>query len=389
MLTNRLVFILALNFANGIMVLKSQSPLLESAFAEIINSSLSKLDTFTMCARFFPYQFQNTFRQKQAIISTNQDSALFGSITTSGDCNKTDFEGCSKFYKQKIGDKWKYGGAFGYTDGVNSKLSWEKFFGKLKIQMWYGICIIIDTTLNTYDLFIENEKFSLEHSFGKSSFNPNIRLFNVPGADHKPFYGEITDLNVWSTKLSKINIQQFISCENQGSGDFLSWTSAHFNLNGLDTNERNISNVCRKQHKEPIQVYTNPVKSTEEHLKFCNSIGSLVASAKNEEEMKSMAQIFFKTDMKIRWQPEYFFLGYIFDVNAFVDINDKNITINWESHKNYTPVGENPKCMLSNGSVILGDSCDYAINPMCKAKENLIDFQMRGVCLDSGGKHSL
>ena len=391
MIYQQLILIVTISFKLiiGIMVLRTQSPLLETAFAEIMNSSLHNLHRFTICARFFPYQFQDTFKHHQGIISTlsttyEDDSVLFGSITT-GNCNKTGFGGCMEYYKKEIGDKWKYGRAFGWTRGQNSKSSWDRYLGFLKPLQWYGTCIAIDLTEKTYDLFIENETYSFENSFGKLNFDANILLFNVLGKEKMPFYGEITDLNVWTKEQSRIEINKFMSCEKQSSGDFLSWKSVDLNLNGVDKVEKNFFDVCRQNYREPIVVYANLAKTQEENIKFCKNIGSSVATAKNEEELKKMNDIFSKTDRNIRTVAGYFFLGFIFDVNSFVDINNKSITTNWDQHKNYSSVGKNPTCLVSEaGTVIYGDNCDFATNPMCKAKESLTDFQLRGVCLDSG-----
>ena len=298
---------------------------------------------------------------------------LFGSTTT-GNCT---FEGCLEYIKKAVGDKWKYGRAFGWSCGRNAKSTWERYSGYLKPKQWYGICTVIDVSVNTFDLFIENEIYNFENSFDKSSFEENIQLFNKQGEEKNPFYGEITDLNVWSKIRSRSEINQFISCDKQGSGDFLSWKSVHLKLNGLDKIERPFSDVCRKDIEEPNVVYTNLVNSQEEHLRFCKSIGSLVATAKNEEQLENLL------DTRIS-SIDHVFLGFIFDADALVDINNHSITTNWDSHKNYTPVGENPSCLVSDGSLIFGDSCNFALKPICKAKESFTDFQLRGVCLDSG-----
>ena len=105
-----MLFVFSLKQSRGIKVLRSQSPLLDTAFAEIVNSSLDGLDKFTICARFFPYQFQDSFNDRQAIISTNEKTVLLGSRTT-GKCS---FQGCEDYYKDVIGDKWKYGKAYIY-----------------------------------------------------------------------------------------------------------------------------------------------------------------------------------------------------------------------------------------------------------------------------------
>ena len=164
------------------MVLRTQTPLLETAFAEIMNSSLHDLHRFTICARFFPYQFQDTFKHHQGIISTlsttyEEDSVLFGSTTT-GNCS---FGGCIEYYRKEINEKWKYGRAFGWTRGRNSKSSWDRYLGYLKPRQWHAICIAIDLTEKTYDLLIENETYSFGNSFDKLSFDANILLFNVLG----------------------------------------------------------------------------------------------------------------------------------------------------------------------------------------------------------------
>ena len=358
------------------MVLRTQSPLSERVFAEIVNSSLSNLDRFTICARFFPYQFQDTFKHHQEIISTDQETILFGSTTT----GKCDWQGCTEYYKKHLGDKWKYGRAFGWTRGV----SLHKYLGPLKPRQWYGICLVIDLMIDTYDLYIENETYSFKNIFNKSSFDANIFLFNLRGEEKNPFHGEITDLNVWTNGQSNDKIIQFMSCEEQRSGDFLSWENVYLNISGVEKVEQSFLDFCRKDKEEPNVVYANLAKTQVEHLQFCKNIGSFVATAKNEEELKNMIDLFSKTDSRIRSVSEYFFLGFIFDIDSFVDINNKSITTNLTLHKDYIP-GEEPKCLIvENQKIIRGDSCNFAMNPICKAKDSLTDFQLRGACEDSG-----
>lgn len=67
-----------LKYINGIAVLRSRKPLQSTNFAEINDSSLNGLDRFTICARFFPYQFQDSFHYMQDIISTgSKETTLF------------------------------------------------------------------------------------------------------------------------------------------------------------------------------------------------------------------------------------------------------------------------------------------------------------------------
>ena len=203
-------FVLIFKQSNGIMILQSQSPLLNTAFAEIGNSSLEGLDRFTICARFFPYQFQDSFSNRQGIITTDEKTVLLGSTTT-GKCN---FQGCREYFKNALGDKWKYGRAFSWTLGNNSHSSFDRFMSPLKPQQWYGMCIVIDLTINAYNLHIENETVSYSNHFDKWSFKENITLFNMRvGGERRPFYGQITDVNVWGNDLTEIEIKNFISCE--------------------------------------------------------------------------------------------------------------------------------------------------------------------------------
>ena len=63
--------------------------------------------------------------------------------------------------------------------------------------------------------------------------------------------------------------------------------------------EQNFLDVCRKDNEETNVVYANLANSQDEHLKFCNNIGSSVATAKNEEELKNMIDLVSKTDSRI------------------------------------------------------------------------------------------
>ena len=370
-------FVFSLKQSNGIIVLRSQSPLLDTAFAEIVNSSLDGLDRFTLCARFFPYQFQDSFNSRQAIISTNEETVLLGSRTT-GKCN---YEGCKDYWKDVIGDKWKYGKAYSITSGSDSNSEFYRIMTLLKPQQWYGICMIIDLTINKYDLYIENETVSYLNRYKKSSFNRNITLFNKRGKERNPFYGEITDVNVWKNYLTKIDINHFIACEKPVTGDFLAWNNVILKTNGLEMVEKDFNHVCRNERVHSIAIYSNQVKSQQEYLGFCKKIGSYVATALNEEEFKNIFEIVVKSHIK----PNYFFFGIIFKDKVWVDINNNSVTTNWDKHRDYKFVaGVKATCLVSDGGTIYGDSCSFIMNPICKQKETLTSFQLRGVCLNSG-----
>ena len=375
------VFVFVMKQSNGIMVLRSQSPLQETAFAEIVNSSLDGLDEFTICARFFPYQFQDRFNIRQGIITTDENTVLLGSITT-GKCN---FKGCKEYYKNAIHEKWKYGKAYSMTSGSNSRSSFDRFMSLLKPQQWYGICIVIDSNLNTYDLYIENETIGFLNHFEKSSFKESITLFNVRGKGGQPFYGEITDVNVWKKDLSEIEINNFVSCEKAVFGDFLAWNKVIINkTNGLEMVEKDFKYVCRYERIKSIVLYSNQVKSLDENLGFCKKIGCDVATARNEEEYEEIFDIFSKSDINSD-DTAYFFFGIIFDGKAWVDINNNSFTSNWENHSNYKSLeGAEATCLVSDGVTIYGDRCSYTQNPICVENEPLTSFQLRGICLHSG-----
>ena len=376
-----ILFFVLFKQSNGIMILQSQSPLLNTAFAEIGNSSLEGLDRFTICARFFPYQFQDSFSNRQGIITTDERTVLLGSTTT-GKCN---FQGCREYFKNLAGDKWKYGRAFSWTLGNNSHSSFDRFMSPLKPQQWYGMCIVIDLTINAYKIHIENETVSYSNHFDKWNFRENITLFNMRvGGDRRPFYGQITDVNVWGNDLTEMEIKNFISCEKPISGDYLAWDIAILKTYGLDMVEKDFNQVCRNEKVSAIAIYPNQVKSQKDNLQFCKKIGSEVATAHNDEELKKLYDIFSKSDITSD-VTEFLFFGIIFTVKGWVDINNNSITTNWDNHRNYKSLeGATATCLVSDGSTIYGEICSFTIYPICKETETFTGFQLRGVCLNSG-----
>ena len=112
-----------------------------------------------------------------------------------------------------------------------------------------------------------------------------------------PMHGKMTDVNVWSRVLTDEEIHHWEECKNDQGGDLVNWETARFNLTAgiSQTVEDKEKYICF--HKTSGKIYKT-IKSKETFdgsVKYCNTIGALVATADDETTLKQMEESFKKS----------------------------------------------------------------------------------------------
>ena len=119
--------------------------------------------------------------------------------------------------------------------------------------------------------------------------NHNLVLMNDGGFwGGSPMHGKVTDVNVWSRVLTDDEIHHWEECKSSQGGDIVNWQTAKFNLTtGISqTVEDKEKYICF--HKTSGKIYKT-IKSKETFdggVKYCNTIGALVATANDVGSLK-------------------------------------------------------------------------------------------------------
>ena len=237
--------------------------------------SLSTLDQFTICARFRAYQFNDIYYYTQSVISLHSN-ILFGSFTTGDKCT---FKDCATYWKNYFGDVWKYGKAFSFTNSYG----YFTLMAELRPRKWYSLCINIDVLNESMEYFINQKNIHNRRISREMIGNGSIFLLNGRNSyvQNNPFYGEITDVNIWNRELSSQDIVDWTDCNKSIKGNVMNWDDKskiqfeHLELKNIDMKE-----ICNSSSAKDVYVYKNSVETAQDTLKFCNKIGATVAIAK-------------------------------------------------------------------------------------------------------------
>ena len=359
--------------SRAIRVIRSNpnQPLERDGIATIQNSSVASLSQFTLCARIFTNQFDSYFSMKQAMLTVSKIRLLW-SFSTKADC---EFTGCRKYYKDAVGDEWKYGKTYGLI--LDTDYGYI-FYPAWKPNRWEKLCILVDS-LNTHIQIYNGNiiTFESKEKIINSFEDENIILLNYKdGLKKNPMNGAITDVNVWNRILTKEDIQNWIDCKDSEGGNIVNWVTAKVNVELLDDIEIDRSSICKNdlQSSQVKQLagFKFKTNTVEEHKNFCRSLGFNVAVAENEYELKEIHQFQIGDE-----NAEFFFIGYIKKGGIWVNINNNQQMLWPESFDLQTKTA---KCVDSNGTMIFSDTCNFGYYPVCESDEEQRTFQLRGVC---------
>ena len=215
MLLVPIFLVISLPLLNCIKVIRTNpvEPLNKDGVAIIRNISLSSFDHLTFCVRVFTYQFDNTFSPYQFIIS--EPSKILGSFTG----RNCQFHGCEKYFKDMIGEAWKFGKVFGSSITNNGYIT----FPSWKVNEWQSICVTVDKKREIFRVFKENELIFKRKKYKMKVEESDIILMNNAKDENlrSPIYGAITDFNVWKKILSRKKIAEWTNCSNTNVSDVL------------------------------------------------------------------------------------------------------------------------------------------------------------------------
>ena len=339
--------------------------------------SLSALDQFTICARFRAYQFNDMYYYTQSVISLHSN-ILFGSFTTGDKCT---FKDCATYWKNYFGEIWKYGKAFSFTHSYG----YFSLMDELRPRKWYSLCINIDVLNESIDYLINQNNIHNRRISRELIGNGSIFLLNS-NEQNNPFYGEITDVNIWNRVLNSQDIAEWTYCRESFKGNVMNWDDiskiqfVHLELKNID-----MKDICNSSSAKDVNVYKNSVETAQDTIKFCNTIGATVAIAKTADDLKNMYSLYESIILEANHSDFWFFTGYIKEDNMWMDIVDKSLMV-WRSFDEGYPMNiRGQDCIVSNNSrTMISDSCYKQFYPICESVDPLKIFTLDGVCEGSG-----
>ena len=107
------------------------------------------------------------------------------------------------------------------------------YFSTWRPDTWISFCVSADddgsyTTLIDGEVALEQD--AAEYDMAHKKESGNFFLLNAIPLDY-PYYGSITDINIWDRALTREEADQWSSC-NFEEGNYLKWSTAQFNITG-------------------------------------------------------------------------------------------------------------------------------------------------------------
>ena len=103
----------------------------------------------------------------------------------------------------------------------------------------------------------------------------NIILMNHDSGD-KPWHGAVTDLQVWSRRLSVQETRSWALCRDQQEGDLVSWQEVKLEIKGLNVTRIERRETCLEEPVRGRYVGFDLKMTFFETKKFCENMGGSI-----------------------------------------------------------------------------------------------------------------
>ena len=359
--------------------------------AEILNSSLKDFEEFTWCGRFLTYQFTVPYVTWQVLLSIEGQTLLGSLVAVPCDHLRPS---CTILHKSLIGDVWKHKKVFGY-----SFIGDWQIFPSWKPGVWNTFCITASKSLGNVIIMInedtvlevDNDVNEIYHVSDENIFLLNKQDLNDPGPSH----GRITDVNIWSRRLSDEEMKYWSSCKSGLTGDVISWETAQLTVNELNISDILKEEVCPEKTKMKEYIGFNFKINFYNTDKFCRNIGGDFAVIRDEQSLREIPRIFKDTCDS---GGKFLYAGFIKDHERsdWVDVTTGE-TMPWTDWVKDKPLNlPGFDCVLYNASVqhlynasseaqpaLVNRMCSGLWCPVCQLRSSNQNFILRGVCQDS------
>ena len=242
----------------------------KEVYFEIKDIDPKLLDEFTICGRFKTAKFLTLPSPTQTIFPGLRSVTVI-------DCEASEL--LCYFYKQEMGDGHYIKQVFGQI------LFEEKIqeFNPWLPEVWQSFCYSVQNS--TVMITINGHTRHKIHDYrGWLKLYPTFMFMN--GMEKKsPFFGSMTDINIWNRKLTDVESSGWMNCAMKiEKGNIFQWknVSRTLNLKGVRIESINYDNICESNINKDHLIVTNYRLSFFETYSFCQRFGSMAIVQSNE-----------------------------------------------------------------------------------------------------------
>ena len=370
----RLVTMMMLRLAAGLRLLTNEY----GGQAEVLISSLSEPDEFTICARFLTLDFKPFPGSNYHHVMTHWGEKSILAAFIAMPCDQR-HSGCSEYYKEKMaqsGAVWRNKKVFGYSDLGGDR---PAYFPVWETGVWNSVCVVASRSRGVMEVRLNGDLVARSDKYeGFHHRDSNIMLMN-------PSHGSITDLQIWGRSLSSKEQEDWALCRRRLPGDLLDWEEAKLQVTSMNISELRERNETCFRKREDVYLGFSSKKNFDDMKKFCRDIGGNIAVGKDQKTLEEIREA-FDCESSVDW----FYSG-------LTDLDDDR---RWEEDGTGEevvvggqwapgqPQDGRPKydCAVYNTStgLLASSLCSQLSCPVCHLPtSHHAVFVLRGVCLNS------
>ena len=350
--------------------------------AEVLNSSLARQDTVTICARFNIYRFTNTdhWDLSQPLITLGDGIGdggwfLYFSLMTEE----------HTFYKDRSGPLWRNGDVLLLEFGNPLLVDW-------KPRKWNSLCVALSISKKLNKIWFNGKLIRNDRSYHgiiQHSDN-NIRIMGkyYPKEDLYKYsmFGAMTDINIWNRSLTESEVELWTKCKLGSGGNLLDWSTAQWKKVRLEEMDIDEQEVCKgKTETKNLYIFQNK-KTLEEGRKFCESMGGEVEIARDSRLMQEMAAAVKVSQGNCGHR---IYAGYTdkYEDGVWLDTFNETGNLSWIKWNEGEPnnYGGNEDCIeldVKTSPRCNDVRCSQKYCPLCRLPHQTV-FHLQGICQES------
>ena len=345
------------------------------AGAEILNSSVSSLEEWSLCARFLTTQF-STFPSSlpvNCLISLGPVILLGSYVSLFCDLL---YKGCTGYHMDSVGQDWRRGKVFGTFR--NPPLL--EYFPSWAPGVWNTACITFFDTVLTISM--NGETVLKTRLSGELEPGANIVLMGHPLGGDVPmgFVGSVTDVNLWDRVLTQQEMWDWQTCESQETGGepLIRWKTAELSVRGLTEREIERSQTCHRSIGRRYLAF-NTEKNFKDTVKFCASVGGKMAVVEDRETYQLINQTFSLLGHGLG-QTRFYSGHHRNPSGRWVDVHTGSEMMFGDWNKGQPQsIGDCSEYEARPG-LLSTTNCLIARSPVCVMKEDHTNLYLSGVC---------
>ena len=227
----------------------------------------------TICARFLTYQFASILSEYQTVASLGEMQVLYS--------------------------RWVYGKILGgNSNWIGSVL---QHFPVWDLTEWNHVCVSLSSDEGTMVTVLNGRTvhrrtdYHYQAPHTRTEVNISILGRQTEDGDSSPMFGRMTDVNIWSRSFTEQESLAWTECEMREGGDLVDWSTAKWELVGLEEVQEEWKEVCRRREGARF-VLSDVRRDFDDTVHFCSVLGGEMAVAIDNKTRHEMLKVFSKID---------------------------------------------------------------------------------------------